>query len=709
MMKNTAIIAMFCVALLHPAVLAEEGVTIVTPVPEEGPAFDRERSEYVIDKATLESDQVVDGVEAASKVPGVTLQRTNRGAGTPIIRGFFGPQNLIFIDDVRFNLSTFRTGPNQYAALSDPLGMEAVALTLGPGAVRYGSGAMGGVLRYQSESLSAEEGLSGRFVGRLASADGAFSGGLKLGARSGPLAGWLAGSIQHHGALRTGQGGSVPLSGFERASWRAKLGVDLGEDWVLRSAYLGTRLYGAYRVDKLAKGEVRRYDNDDHLAYLALVREASSGTLRDLRVTLSYHHLDDRVTRYGCGTAPGGGVADLSACVARDEAAVERTRENLDVVDAIGLRSSAELRWLEERLVLHTGLEGRLEHIASEGSDSRSPGTLRGTFSDGSIYASADIFAQLEGRPYIDPGVFELVLTGGARLGAIFAQASDVPGLGEVDYMHLSPAFSAGVRGLFFNRLNLFATFHEGVRAPNLQETTALGDTGNFFEVPNDALGVERADSIELGLRAHLGWIQAQALYFHTWVSDAIVRSEVEGAQALYPEAGDATVMQRVNAELAQLDGLELGLQSGAIYGLSAFADLAWLQSDVERADGSVEPGRRIPPLQGRAGLRFESEVAETLVSASFRWAAAQARLSSGDRKDLRICADPERPFETLGEACEGTEGWATIDLHAGLSPKPGMRINLAIVNLLDVRYREHGSGYDAPGIDVRLSLSVDL
>ena len=138
---------------LSSAALAEDGVTIVTPPAEEGPAFDRERTDYLLDQATLEAEQVSDGVEAASRVPGVSLQRTNRGAGTPIIRGFVGPQNLIFIDDVRYNLSTFRTGPNQYAALSDPLGMDAVALTLGPGAVRYGSGAMGGVLRYRSAAL----------------------------------------------------------------------------------------------------------------------------------------------------------------------------------------------------------------------------------------------------------------------------------------------------------------------------------------------------------------------------------------------------------------------------------------------------------------------------------------------------------------------------------------------------------------------------
>ena len=694
---------------LAPGALAEEGVTYVTPLPQSGASFDKERTDHTLDKAALEAEQIVDGVEALSLVPGVSLQRTNRGAGTPIIRGFAGPQNLIMVDDLRFNLSTFRTGPNQYAALSDPLSFDAVAVTLGPGAVRFGSGAMGGVLRYQSEALREEAGLGGRFVGRLASTDSAFEGGLRLDGRVGPLAAWVAASVQHHGVLRTGGGGSVPLSAYERANWRAKVSVDLGDAWVLTSAYLATRLHGAYRTDKLARGEVRRYDNDDHLAYLALRRRQSSGVLRDIRVALSYHHLDDQVTRYGCETNPGGGSASLSACVGLDARTIERTRTNLDTVDAFGLKTSAELRWLNERLVLHTGLEGRFELIGSQGSDSKAGGMVRGTFSDGSYYGGADLFAELEGRPYVDPGVFELVVSGGARLGSIVAHADEVPGLGEVDYLHLNPAFSAGVRGLFFNRFNLFATFHEGVRAPNLQETTALGDTGNFFEVPNDALGPERADSIEVGVRTHLGWFNAQAVYFHTWLSDAIVRDEVAQGADLYPEADGATVMQRVNAELAELDGVELGLEAGTLWGLSAFANFAWLQSEVTRLDGSVEAGRRVPPLQGSAGLRFSSDTYDTLISASVRFAAAQTRLSSSDRKDLRMCADPDRPWETLGEACEGTPGWATLDFKAGLSPKPGMRIHASIINLLDAKYRDHGSGYDAPGINVRLSVSYDL
>lgn len=695
--------------LVASSAQAEENLTVVTPAPQKGSSFDAERTHYVLDKATLEAAQVVDGVEAASRVPGVSLQRTNRGAGTPLIRGFAGIQNVVYVDDVRFDLSTFRTGPNQYAALSDPLGLDAVSVTLGPGAVLSGSGAMGGVLRYQTEGLRADEGFGGRALGRIASADGAMSGGLRLGGRSGPVSGWIGGSVQHHGTLRTGGKGSVPLSAFDRANWRAKVGVDLGDDWQLISAYTAHRVHHAYRTDKLQKGEIRRYDNDDHLAYLSLQRRVDHGALRDLRVTASYHHLDDRVVRYGCAQRPDGAADDLSACVALNASTVERTRENLDTVDAFGLRASSELRWLDERLVLEAGVEGRLELVGSEGWDSKSGGAVRGTFSDGSYYGGADVFAQLEGRPYVDPGRLELVLTGGARLGSIFAHADDVPGLDEVDYTQIMPAFSAGVRALLFNQLNVFASFHEGVRAPNLQETTALGDTGNFFELPHGDLGPERADSIEVGVRTHLGWLRAEAVYFHTWLSDAIVRTEVEDGAALYPEAEGATVMQRVNAELAELDGLEIGLETGALMGISAFADLAWLQSDVTRVDGSVEPGRRIPPLQGRAGLRWASEIYTTSVSAAARWAAPQSRLSSGDTKDLRICADPDQPWRTLGDACEGTPGWATLDLHAGISPKPGMRVQASVLNLLDVSYRHHGSGFDAPGIDVRLSLSYDL
>ena len=85
-------------------VAVEAAVTVVTAPSESGASFDRERTIHTLDQAALMAAQIDDGVAAAALVPGVSLQRTNRGAGTPLIRGFVGPHNLVFVDDVCFDL-----------------------------------------------------------------------------------------------------------------------------------------------------------------------------------------------------------------------------------------------------------------------------------------------------------------------------------------------------------------------------------------------------------------------------------------------------------------------------------------------------------------------------------------------------------------------------------------------------------------------------
>ena len=109
-----------------------------------------------------------------------------------------------------------------------------------------------------------------------------------------------------------------------------------------------------------------------------------------------------------------------------------------------------------------------------------------------------------------------------------------------------------------------------------------------------------------------------------------------------------------------------------------------------DRIGGVSEPADRIPPLSGR--ILAEYGVNDDLeIAAWARFADGQSRLSSRDVRDVRIDSN-------------GTPGWASVGAEAVWRPADRWQVSLGVDNLFDRRYRQHGSGVDAPGRSLQLS-----
>ena len=84
--------------------------------------------------------------EALSETPGVLVQQTAHGQGSPYLRGFTGFRTVALVDGIRLNNSTFRDGPNQYWSTIDALAITRLEVVKGPASVMYGSDAVGGTV-----------------------------------------------------------------------------------------------------------------------------------------------------------------------------------------------------------------------------------------------------------------------------------------------------------------------------------------------------------------------------------------------------------------------------------------------------------------------------------------------------------------------------------------------------------------------------------
>ena len=78
--------------------------------------------------------------------PGIFVQQTSHGQGSPYIRGRYGTRVLIVYDGVRLNNSTFRQGPNQYLFTLDTQTIRSIEVIRGGGSTLFGTDALGGAL-----------------------------------------------------------------------------------------------------------------------------------------------------------------------------------------------------------------------------------------------------------------------------------------------------------------------------------------------------------------------------------------------------------------------------------------------------------------------------------------------------------------------------------------------------------------------------------
>ena len=146
--------------------------------------------------------------QALRELPGVHVQQTTSGQGSPFIRGLTGQQVLALVNGIRFNNSTFRPGANQYTALIDPDLVDRVEIVRGPGSTQYGSDSLGGTINFFTGSARNYDDSSthGNFNIAFASADLSAAGSANVSGGSKRWGYNLAATGRRTQDLRPGKG-----------------------------------------------------------------------------------------------------------------------------------------------------------------------------------------------------------------------------------------------------------------------------------------------------------------------------------------------------------------------------------------------------------------------------------------------------------------------------------------------------------------------
>ena len=602
-------------------------------------------------------------------VPGAFFQQTTPGQGIPIIRGLKGSQVLHLVDGMRLNNAFFRNAPNQYLGLVDAYATGQVEIVRGSAPSLYGADAMGGVVQVLSRE-PAFDGVQwqadGRVYGSYDSVDSGLVGRAEAAAgREGSV---ISGGVtwQDRGDRDTGGGETVRPSGYEvRAAdlkWRRQLGED--SELMLSAQYLEQPK--SPRVDELVAGFGQDNPSSEQYFFMPNRREFLHARYRLESAAPWFSrfeaHLarqvitDDRLTQ------------DWGATVVTEEA----SDSTLD-----GLTFQFNSPWGANGNELVWGFEFYRDRVDSrrERTDTATgvSGPARGRYPDGSSMDSLAAYASNRwqwDRFTLDAGLrysaFDIRLPATAEVEAVKLTPSDFTG-----DVHLAWEINPGLR--------LLANVGRGFRPPNIFDLGTLGSRpGNRFNVPNPNLQPESLWSYDLGVK-HSG--EHWEVEVFAWYAD--YRDKISSRFTGEVTNEGRLVVQSDNLNEATLYGLESGLRFVANDRLEFYAVINYTRGE-ESDNGLTVPADRIPPLNGRLGLVWQPR--ENLrLEPYLDFADAQDRLSPRDTGDPRI--DPN-----------GTPAYGTLNLLLTWQATDRLTTGLRLENLGDKRYREHGSGIDAPG-----------
>ena len=605
--------------------------------------------------------------DALKMQPGVFLQQTTPGQGAAIIRGLKGSEVLHLVDGFRLNNAIFRNAPTQYLALVAPGGVDRIEVVRGAPASLYGSDAVGGVVQVLSHIPSFDS--SGSRGSAFLAFDSAELGKIVRASHemgNERMAGLISAEYLETGNRRIGGGQRVAPSAYESRGARIALSTTPNDtsSWLFDLQF--ARQPSTPRVDELVPGfgqtepssaEFLFSPNDRLFAHIRHTRN-SWWWSADWTFDAGWQQIvDDRISR------------NFGSQVRRHE----QNSSDLFGLTASAAKESDQGSWIVGAELYHDRVKSqRIEEDIGAGQRTM----IQPRFPDGSSVDRAAIFGNMLHRLG-----YRHTVSGGLRFSAI-----------DTDLVTSSTSQDAVSGDLGWlcdatERTQLIANIGFGFRAPNVFDLGTLGERpGNRFNIPNPDLDAERITQFDAGVRHHAKRWDLEIILFSLHYTDRI-SSVLTGAVT----ADGRDIVQSRNVASADIRGIEGTLELMISPLLTADLVVNYLHGEQTDNEGIENPADRIPPFNGRLSFRYQASHS-VIIEPHFLFAGSQDRLSPRDARDVRI--NPA-----------GTPGWVTVNIAASWQAGERWRASASVENILDKQYRLHGSGIDATGRNLLLSL----
>ena len=689
------------------------------------------------------------GAELLELSPGVRVQKSQGGGGSPIIRGFEANRVLIVVDGVRMNNAIYRSGHLQNSITIDPNNIERAEVIFGSSSVGYGSDALGGVIHYYTKSpiLKGSEKIKSSFTSNYTSANQGLSNNFITNYSSENWGSITSLSISKFGDIKMGENrdhgfdnwGLTPLySENSRYSYYSQPSTNSNENIQKNTGYSQVDLFQKFLVKlgdtnllniNIQFSESSDIDRFDQLSVTKgnslKFSEWYYGPQKRLLISPSLKIFPNRKFMKK-GVITFGFQKINESRIKRKFNALNRSHQ-IEDLKVFSLNGDFDTSFNDDHSISY-GVESTYNYNYSKAYDqiieiqgdeitglSKKFAIPTRYPSNGSSYTS---FASYVNWSWNMSEFFTFNIGTRLTFTGLKASWNDIisvnPQLSEVNLNSEALTTTVSIKLRPSKRVQINTVLSSGFRNPNIDDIGKIRENNGLLVVPNTFLKPEYAYNLDLGIDFrslnNRNYISLRG--FSTIISRHIGRDEyVVFSDITTPDL--STVIYN-GEEVTTISNKNLGnrfIHGFSIDGFSQINNNLKFDYGITYTEGDKNetygPLPSISPLFGSIALSYSKRGVNLKAIYKFSEAKSPGEYSFGGEDGL-----DETPFTINSEGLLsylGTPKWSDLSIYGSKNISSNVTLRIGLTNVFDTHYRTFASGISAPGRSFQLGLNLKL
>ncbi|CAL2090326.1 Hemoglobin/transferrin/lactoferrin receptor protein [Tenacibaculum sp. 190524A02b] len=700
----------------------------------------------VITAKDIEKVSPQTSADLLANIPGIKVQKSQFGGGSPVLRGMESNRVLLVVDGVRMNNAIYRKGHLQNSITVAPNLLDRTEVIFGPSSVMYGSDALGGVIHYftKTPKISEKNEVLTSLYSRYSSVNNETTNTLSTELRFKKWASFTSVSYSNFGDLTMGENrshgfqnwGKVPfysdnLNGNYSENPLANTNVNLQKN----TGFSQTDVLQKFYIPLSKKTDFKlnlQYSTSSDVPRFDKLMELKSGNLKfaewyygpqkrllispQLEInpkkswiekgvfTVAYQNIEEsRIQRkFGSFDRSYREETVHIYSINGDFSVPLAKKRNLGygfevAYNDVGSYSYGKtLDVVNDEVVGFNGNFGVQSRYADGGS----------SYLSSALYV--DYRQDINSRSTLNTGV-RLTNT---NLTAKWNDEQFIQ-LPDNDISLNNTALTATIGYVFKpnKTWQLNAVLSSGFRSPNIDDVGKVREKSGKVTVPNVDLKPEHAYNAEVGIQKYFNnrRFRIGANVFYTLLDNYIYREafELGGSGKILFDGEEGAIVANVNKGNAYVTGATVSYQGKLHENWNTSGFITYTKGE---SYDLKEPMSSIPPLFGNFEVNYTNKKFEGGANLIFN--------AKKDIKDYNINEgiDNHQQTPVINENADkdvdkyyGTPSWMVVGLYGRYKVKQNIFVQASVNNLFDEHYKEFASGISAPGRNFSIAVNVNL